>query len=32
MRGARERRENELWHPYLRSMIGAERRSAKADL
>jgi hypothetical protein len=25
MRGARERREQELWHPYLRSMIGMER-------
>jgi SAM-dependent methyltransferase len=25
MRGARERRQHELWNPYLRSMIGAER-------
>jgi SAM-dependent methyltransferase len=32
MRGARERRENELWHPYLRSMIGAERQSLRAGL
>ena len=29
MRGARERREYELWNPYLRSMMGPEREPAR---